>query len=86
MNDAEFDLTGEYARAMQDQPKKEECTMTAIWILQTYFYWHELEERGFSREFSTREDAERYARNHACGSRHTIQPFIRDYWPELCDR
>lgn len=42
------------------------------WLLQTYFYCHEMEERGFAREFDTKEAAEMYARNNMCGHRHTI--------------
>ena len=48
------------------------------YILQTYFHWHETEERGFSREFDTRADAEEYARQNMCGSRHTITERVSD--------
>jgi hypothetical protein len=50
-------------KAMKKQPG---------YILQTYFHWNEIEERGFSREFDTLEGAEEYARQNMCGSRHTI--------------
>lgn len=55
------------------------------WLLQTYFFWHEMEERGFSRAFDSKEDAERYARNNSCGSRHTITPLYRASWMEDSD-
>lgn len=44
------------------------------WILQTFYHGSsdQLEHHGFSREFMTKDEAERYAASNLCGSRYTI--------------
>jgi len=44
-----------------------------MFLLQTYHFGSDqLEQRGYAREFSSREDAEDYARHNVTGNRHTI--------------
>lgn len=53
------------------------------YTLQTYFHWHEIEERGFSREFDSLEAAEEFTRNNLCGSRFTILPTNESVYETL---
>lgn len=47
------------------------------WILQTYFPYNDLEERGFNLEFATEQEARDWAKQNMCGSRHTITPIAK---------
>ncbi len=44
-----------------------------MFLLQTYYFGSDqLERHGYAREFSSRMEAENYARHNVTGNRHTI--------------
>jgi len=64
---------GSALQSLDDDDSPKPSPQPSRWVLQTYFQGsNQLEQRGYSREFDSREAAEEYARQNVTGSRYTI--------------